>query len=564
MASIIDTKPVIVLSIDITIRILIFALYLPACLLVFWRLYPQLSLSAKLLGSSLLAAQILVISLSLAVKPASDFERWFWDLNQENNVPATLASTQMALVSAVAFLTAVLPSALRRLLRLYFAGIGLVLLFFAWDEFFLVHERIEYWQIFYSFIGAALVAATLLVAARAEKPLRKWLLCFIIGLAVGAAGAIVLESLRIPATCGALGFLTEAGRCQLHIIEECLEFLGIWLTLIAVLGLLSNAEPKPSALAMSFLFIFPILWILALSPRTLIAFLDFRLFHQSTSIRYEPGVELQALRIDQNERSIALRLFASTGDWHDYSDLGYALHLVDRVSGESLASANATASRQNRWRIAGRSYFFWIFKQGIELQLSPQIPSNRALLLVLSLWRQEGDAYTTQKIISSDLPLLKDTQVILNELVLPEDPPPSSHNPVAIFEDDLFLDAADLPASAQAGETLGFSFTWRAEKAARDDIIQFLHFGHEESGLWWVHDQQPLGARLPTGLWYKGLADTESWQVPLPADLAPGRYAVYTGLYHANNQARLPASDRAGATFVDARVPLGFLIVEGA
>ena len=76
--------------------------------------------------------------------------------------------------------------------------------------------------------------------------------------------------------------------------------------------------------------------------------------------------------------------------------------------------------------------------------------------------------------------------------------------------------------------------------------MQFLHFGHEESGTWWVYDQQPLGPRLPTRLWYSGLADSEIWQVPLPADLAPGRYTVFTGLYRTRDQERVPASDAAG------------------
>ncbi len=74
----------------------------------------------------------------------------------------------------------------------------------------------------------------------------------------------------------------------------------------------------------------------------------------------------------------------------------------------------------------------------------------------------------------------------------------------------------------------------------------------------------PLGPRLPTRLWYSGLADAETWQVALPADLAPGRYAVYTGLYRTNDQVRLQASDAEGIPYVDARAPLGDLIVVGA
>ena len=83
-----------------------------------------------------------------------------------------------------------------------------------------------------------------------------------------------------------------------------------------------------------------------------------------------------------------------------------------------------------------------------------------------------------------------------------------------------------------------------------------------ESGVWFVYDHQPLGPRLPTRLWYSGLADSETWQVPLPADLAPGRYNIFTGLYRARDQERIPASDADGEPWLDARVSLGALIIE--
>ena len=91
--------------------------------------------------------------------------------------------------------------------------------------------------------------------------------------------------------------------------------------------------------------------------------------------------------------------------------------------------------------------------------------------------------------------------------------------------------------------------------------MQFLHLGHEETGDWWVYDQQPLGDRLPTRLWYSGLADSEVWQAPLPADLAPGRYEVFTGLYRTRDQERIPASDADGERWLDGRVPLGMIVI---
>ena len=101
-----------------------------------------------------------------------------------------------------------------------------------------------------------------------------------------------------------------------------------------------------------------------------------------------------------------------------------------------------------------------------------------------------------------------------------------------------------------------------SDVGVQKDYTQFLHFRHEVSGTWWVYDQQPLGPRLPTRLWYNGLIDSETWQVPLPADLAPGQYNVFTGLYRQSDLERVPASDADGMPFLDGRVPLGSLIVE--
>jgi len=38
------------------------------------------------------------------------------------------------------------------------------------------------------------------------------------------------------------------------------------------------------------------------------------------------------------------------------------------------------------------------------------------------------------------------------------------------------------------------------------------------------------------------LTDSETWQVSLPADLAPGLYQVFTGLYRLDDHVRLSAT----------------------
>ncbi|MDE2858811.1 MAG: hypothetical protein OXN94_13290 [Chloroflexota bacterium] len=282
---------------------------------------------------------------------------------------------------------------------------------------------------------------------------------------------------------------------------------------------------------------------------------------ESASVAFDSGARLYGYQLEKEgiPSSFVLHLpnhGIATG-------MGYSIHLVDQASGESVAGLNSYVDRKDLVWPERRS-FVPLFRQVANIEMPPHVPSNRAFWTVLSLWREEGDAYAPQKIVSSDRPLLGDTQVILAEFVLPAEAPVSASLPAAKFENGFTLDAVDLPERARAGENLAISFAWRADKNGLEDIVQFLHFGHEESGAWWAYDQQPLGARLPTRLWYSGLADTETWEIRLPAELRPGRHTVYTGLYRASDQVRLPANDAEGSAYGDARVPLGILMVEGA
>ena len=108
---------------------------------------------------------------------------------------------------------------------------------------------------------------------------------------------------------------------------------------------------------------------------------------------------------------------------------------------------------------------------------------------------------------------------------------------------------------------LDVTIWWRTDRDETEDLAQFLHFVRAGSGEWWGYDQQPLGPRLPTRLWYRGLADSETWSVSLPTDLKPGRYQVFTGLYRLTDQKRVPARDADGAPFVDARALLGTITI---
>ena len=554
-------------SADVLIRLFLFLLYVPVCLFVYWKLIPRLSPTAKLLASVFLAAQIVVIVIALEIQPSSRFERWLWHLSHEWNIPTTLASTQLALVGGAALMTAWLAKERPAWRRLYLVGIALVFLYLAYDEYAILHETIiRNWHRYYAALGAVVAAATVAVAARSPRHTWIWHLCLLTGLAMSASGGLVLEQLHYEEICDSLGFW-HINTCLLFWPAETLEFLGIWLTLVAMLGHFSDALPTPKPRVRRFLYVLPAFWILLIFLNSLIPRFELRFLAQPAAVQFEAGVHLSGVhlygRIDNARGEVGeIGLLYVSGKLWDYIDAGYSIHLVDQVSGESVASRSAWADRHHAFGLFGPDYMS-IYRNRIGVKIPPQTAANRALWIVLSHWRKKiGEDEVSHKILASDHQLLNETQVILGELVIPAASTATPTDPTALFDNGFTLAAAELPERTRPGEILNIRFNWRSNVSGYDDYTQFLHFVHQESGILWNHDQQPLGPRLPTRLWYNGLADSEIWQVPLPADLAPGQYTVFTGLYRQSDLERIPASDIDGKPFLDARVPLGSLMIE--
>ncbi len=309
----------------------------------------------------------------------------------------------------------------------------------------------------------------------------------------------------------------------------------------------------------------PALSVLFLLLPHFVPLLELRLLARPASVQYQSDISLRGYRIDLGDGKFDIRLYSSANVWRwnsiNSDVVGYSIDLIDQASGESIANRNEYVGKQLEFLLLGPDYLP-VFRDSTELKIPPTTPANRALWLVLTFWRNEDDDFIRRKVLRSDLPLLSDSQVILSEFVLPAASAAPVAQPLARFDNRFILTAAILPERVAAGADLPIIFSWRSETEGREDLAQFLHLGNTESGEWRVFDQPPLGARLPTRLWYSGMADTETWAAPLPTDLAPGNYAVYTGLYRQSDKERLPVANADGRLFPDARVPVGVLTVE--
>ena len=534
---------------------IVLGLYCLVGLIVYRHLTPRVSRGAARLVSLTLLAQILVIGGAYLVEPASTFEAWLWSLNEEWNIQATLASTQWALAGAIAIAAAWIDNERRLWQRFYLLGVGLVFLFLARDEYFVEHEFVIGWVRNIALLGGALVVATLVVAWRSPRPQWIWHLCLLAGLATAAAGGLLIET-----QCGGAGLMTVISCSDHFLLEEPLEFLGVFLALVAMLGHLSQAAP--SRRLQRALSIFPAIWLLLLIQSDAVhSVARYAGGSELAAVEFESDARLLGYLLENNNKHISLFLSPGRWDYHgrNLSGLGYSIHLVDQVSGESSLSRDKIA--HDRYFLLTPGYAP-VYRQWVQIEQPESARVNRAMWIVLSLWRDEGGRFMPLKIHASDLELLDDTQVVLGEKVWDESSTAATGGPLAAFDNGFALDAWKAPETARAGEPLTLTFSWRSDADGKEDHAQFLHLGHAETGEWWVYDQAPLGARLPTRLWYMGLADSETWQVPLPADLAPGRYALFSGLYRAGDKERVPARDHEGEYFLDARVPLGSLVIE--
>lgn len=139
---------------------------------------------------------------------------------------------------------------------------------------------------------------------------------------------------------------------------------------------------------------------------------------------------------------------------------------------------------------------------------------------------------------------------------------PALAPPIATFADPIELvDAAvsrsDLPASAAPpgsfapGATLRLHLTWQATGWVEDDYTAFVHLVGPDGQLAAQSDRAPIDGFVPTGRWRAGFAAEDAVELAIPADAAPGTYALKLGLYDPATGQRLAVA-QVGAAAGDA------------
>jgi len=145
-------------------------------------------------------------------------------------------------------------------------------------------------------------------------------------------------------------------------------------------------------------------------------------------------------------------------------------------------------------------------------------------------------------------------------------PSPLQRERAVGFGDVLALlgDSVERPAGAGSllapGQTITVTLLWQARQSVvkrqhallpetvgmmalqRADYTVFVHLLDRAGKRWAQHDAQPLGNLYPTSRWAAGEMVRDSHPLSLPADLPPGRYFLWVGLYQPATGERLPVS----------------------
>ena len=442
------------------------------------------------------------------------------------------------------------------------------------DEFGVLHDRFPILEDYYLIGGALLAASSVFVWWRLKARQRHYLYLLMAGLGISVAGAEVLD--KTPKLCEEYVQIFSLDCIRFHPLEETFEKLGAFFVVIALLGFAEQVfeSSRWQRTVKPMLLVFSLVTIIALAKiRGMQGLIDYRLEILNQPVSSSAGIDFHT-EFENGYRLVGVLLYnpiaIQSGMYFKFSiygkvirDLesrfGYAVHIVDQANEAIyIAHTNWSGRLAGKW-IPGR-----LFKDKQYMFITEELPTERALWFVFSLWEQtEEGEYTTIPIRSSEDHQLSSTHVVLREFFIPaEEGFALPENALDFrFENGFSLRGAELPTRAAPGDALTIPMTWEAAAEGEADWVQFLHFVHEETGALWNHDQPPLGARLPTRFWYDSLRDTEVWQFNLPEDLAPGRYAIYTGLYRLSDLARLPVSDANGTPLPDGRVPLEFLTI---
>jgi len=130
--------------------------------------------------------------------------------------------------------------------------------------------------------------------------------------------------------------------------------------------------------------------------------------------------------------------------------------------------------------------------------------------------------------------------------------------------DKIILTGYDIPSlRVSPGDIFRLDLFWQAKQVVEKDHTVFLHLLDSDGNLVSQWDEQPWKGDYPTSLWDAGETVRDPRYLPIPENLAMGRYRLYVGMYLLETLERLPVIDQGGNRLLNDAIPLVEITVEG-
>lgn len=136
-----------------------------------------------------------------------------------------------------------------------------------------------------------------------------------------------------------------------------------------------------------------------------------------------------------------------------------------------------------------------------------------------------------------------DTEVIAGRVKVPLAEKPSPDAQVAPLSSGIGVELLDRPLEACIGATHAVTLTWRGGDPVALDYSAFVHVRDEVGHIITQHDGQPRSGSYPTSVWSQGEVVPDGHAIAIPAEVAPGAYAIVAGLYNPTDNVRLPVAE---------------------
>ncbi len=524
---------------------------------------------------------LIIFELALAVMHILAFNsnlppflRWFFDMDQELNLPTIFSSLQLFVIFTVAMVNAFATPGLKNWQRAYWVLLAAVFFYFSIDEFYEFHETFgsrvptEAWRIPYAIGGSILLAIS---AFAVWFGFRKSIVHFVLmftGLFVMAISGIGIEEFVLR------GFVAvDQSARWMYLFEELFEMVGATIVLATFLSyaqyhLSAAAWPRMKPLLLGAAVVATGWYSLAL---LVLPGLEARFFGTPLDIEYDNGLlTLVGYRLPTREimpgGEIELTLYwrANEALSEDYS---LSIHLLRHKGGESVAQSDDLHMGPMP---ATAMYPGVIMRRTIFFDAPRSLPTPGTYDLMARVWygpwpfnRPWEDTTGLEITRSGDRTLFAHDAILLDRVTAaPTIAAPAAEVVVAYeFPAEGFALTGYALSEEVHSATLPVKFWWQTRQKIDRDLTQFLHLQNQDSGELFTFDQPPFNGSYPTSDWAANAQMVDEWQLTLPEAMPAGSYTIYTGLYDLETLERSPVTD-AGAPLEHNSITLGTLIYD--